>query len=138
MSCVLRASGANFEVDTFLASSPLEPLIVVHKGGERTRAGRRSAVHEPSGMNISVSTREFSDLSGQVEDAIRFMSDNKQELKRLRDFPAVERLDIDFPIQERDVVFQCDTFPSQLLGLMGELGIGLIVSRYPSPDTQQT
>jgi hypothetical protein len=55
-------------------------------------------------------------------------------LNRLRDFPEVERIDIDFPIVERDAVFQRDAFPSQLVALMGEGGIGLVVSRYPAPD----
>lgn len=138
MSCVLRAQGADFDVDEFLATSPLKALVVVPRGHERTQGVRRTVRHETSGMNISISTREFSDLTGQIEDAIRFLSDNNQELKRLRDFPGVERLDIDFPIDERDVVFQSDAFPWQLLALMGERGIGLIVSRYPTPDDQQT
>jgi len=75
-------------------------------------------------MNNSISTREYSDLSGQIEDAVRFLSDNNQKLKRLRDFPGVGRIDVDFPIHERDVVFQSDAFPSHLLALMGEGGRG--------------
>jgi hypothetical protein len=54
MSCVLRASGADFDVDEFLAASPLKALKVVHRGHERTQGVRRSARHETSGMNISI------------------------------------------------------------------------------------
>ena len=86
-------------------------------------------------MNVSVSTREFSDLSGQIEDAIQFLSENSQELRRLRDFSGVEEIQLDFPIEDRDVVFQRDTFPNKLLVLMGDLGVGLAVSRYPAPDS---
>jgi len=82
-------------------------------------------------MNVSVSTREFADLKSQVGDAVGFLSKNDDELKRLRDFPGLERTDLDFPIEARDVVFQSDAFPAPLLSLMGGLRIGLIVSRYP-------
>ena len=83
-------------------------------------------------MNVSVSTREVSDLRGQIEDAIEFLSKNDRELKRLRDFPGLQRMDLDFPIEDRDVVYQRDAFPHKLLSLLGRLRIGLIVSRYPA------
>jgi hypothetical protein len=85
-------------------------------------------------MHVSVSTREFSDLTGQIADAIEFLSKNGRELKRLRDFPGLERMDLDFPIEDRDVVYQRDGFPPQLLSLLGGLRIGLVVSRYPVPS----
>jgi hypothetical protein len=83
-------------------------------------------------MKVSVSTREISDLSGQVEDAVGFLRENEQELRRLRNFPGLERMDLDFPVEDRDVVFQRDAFPYPLLSLLGGLHIGLIVSRYPA------
>jgi hypothetical protein len=72
------------------------------------------------------------DLRGQIEDAIEFLSRNDRELKRLRDFPGLQRMDLDFPIEDRDVVYQRDAFPHKLLSLLGGLHIGLIVSRYPA------
>jgi hypothetical protein len=89
-------------------------------------------------MNVSVSTCEFSDLRGQIDDAIQFLSDNDQELQRLRDFPGLEEMELDFPIEERDVAVQCDAFPAQVLSLLGGLRIGLIVSRYPTSDDPQS
>ena len=133
MSCVLRASGANFDVDSFLKDSSLQPLAVFRRGEVHFP---NSVVAQPtskySGMNISVSTREFSDLKGQIEDAVGFLSENGEELKRLRDSPGLERMDLDFPIEVRDVVFQSDAFPPPLLSLLGGLRIGLIISRYPA------
>src|ERR1700684_203026 len=133
MSCVLRASGTNFEVDEFLKTSSLDALTVFHRGEVQSRGSvmtqRRT---EQSGMNVSVSTREFSDLRGQIEDAVEFLSENEKELRRLRDFPGLERMDLDFPVEDRDVVYQRDAFPHKLLSLLGGLGIGLIVSRYPA------
>jgi hypothetical protein len=82
-------------------------------------------------MNVSVSTREFSDLKGQIEDAFRFLSKHEEELKRLGDSHGLDRMDLDFPIEEREAMFQSDSFPPDLLSLLGDLRIGLVVSRYP-------
>jgi hypothetical protein len=118
MSCVLRARGTNFDVDSFLKESSLEALIVFHRGELQfpTSTVPQRKI-ECSGMNLSVSTREFLDLKGQIEDAVRFLSGNEEELKRLRGFPGVEQVELDFPIEEREVVFQSDAFPPHLLSL---------------------
>lgn len=132
MSCVLRVSGLTFNVDAFLKESSLEPLVVYRRGEPR---GPRSAptrpLNEDSGMNVSVSTREFSELENQIEDAILFLENHRQELRRLRAFSGVDRIALDFPIEERDVPVQRSSFPAELLSLMGELGVGLLVSIYP-------
>ena len=132
MSCVLRASGINFDVDSFLKNSSLRGLTVFRRGEVHfPNSTVTQYVSEYSGMNVSVSTREFSDLKGQLEDAVGFLSVNGCELRLLRDFPGLERMDLDFPVEDRDVVFQRDVFPPQLLMLLGGLRIGLVVSRYP-------
>lgn len=69
MSCVLRVAGRHFDVDSFLKGSTLRPLIVCHRG-ERQFPNPKIQLSEKSGMNVSVSEREFSDLPGQIEDAI--------------------------------------------------------------------
>jgi hypothetical protein len=132
MSCVLRATGTNFDVDEFLKTSSLDALAAFHRGEVQSPSSSVTRKSDCSGMNVSVSTRDVSDLRGQIEDAIEFLSKNDRELKRLRDFPGLQRMDLDFPIEDRDVVYQRDAFPHKLLSLLGELGIGLIVSRYPA------
>ena len=129
MACVLRVTGRDFDVDSFLNDSALKPLIVYHRGEPRF-SGPKIEPDEWSGMNVSVSEREFSDLSGQIQDAMRFLSENAAEVRRLRTFPGVERLEMDFPIVDRDVAVQTDCFPSALLTSLGELQIGLSISRY--------
>lgn len=132
MSCVLRASGTNFDVDEFLKTSSLDALTAFHRGELQLPSSSVTRKSDCSGMNVSVSTRDVSDLRGQIEDAIVFLSRNDRELKRLRDFPGLQRMDLDFPIEDRDVVYQRDVFPHKLLSLLGGLRIGLIVSRYPA------
>jgi len=134
MGSVLRAWGKNFDVDAFLKGSPFEPLTVWHTGESQSSAsnlaGRRQ---QHSGMHISVSVREFSDLTGQIEDAVSFLQTYGGELLRLRDFPGTEGAVLDFPVDDRDVACQTDTFPSELLMLLGNLRIMLAISRYPIP-----
>jgi hypothetical protein len=133
MSCILRASGTDFEVDEFLKTSSLDALSVFHRG--ETQISGSSATPRragQSGVIVSVSTREFSDLRSQIQDAIKFLLENDRELKRLRDFPGLERMEMDFPVEDRDVVFQSDGFPPNLLSLLGGLAIGLVISRHPA------
>ncbi len=130
MSCVLRADGRDFDVDSFLVNSPLKPLIVYHRGRRRFPFSKMTP-DDKSGMNVSVSEREFADLTGQISDAIHFLADHFQELKRLREFPGLERLVLDFPVADRDVAVERDCFPAELMSLMGELRIDLHVSHYP-------
>jgi len=54
-------------------------------------------------------------------------------LKRLRDFSGLDRMDMEFPVEDRDMVFQSDAFPPRLLSLLGNLNIGLVISRHPVP-----
>ncbi|MGA8440900.1 MAG: hypothetical protein WB762_29885 [Candidatus Sulfotelmatobacter sp.] len=132
MSCVLRASGANFDVDEFLKVSSLDALTAFHRGAVQFLTSSVTRRSDYSGMKISVSAREFSDLNGQVDDAVGFLRENDRELRRLRDFPGLEHMDLEFPVEDRDLVFQRDAFPHQLLSLLGDLRIGLIVSRCPA------
>jgi hypothetical protein len=132
MSCVLRASGANFDVDEFLKISSLDALTAFHRGAVQFPTSSVTRRSDYSGMKVSVSAREFTDLNGQVDDAVGFLKENDHELRRLRDFPGLERMDLEFPVEDRDLVFQSDAFPYQLLSLLGDLRIGLIVSRHPA------
>jgi hypothetical protein len=137
--CVLRVSGTDFDVDLFLKNSPLDPLLVVRRGEVQfPNSTMRQRANERSGMNVGVSEREFSDLKGQIEDAVGFLSENGEELKRLRDFPGVESISVDFPVEDRDVAIQCDAFPPSLLSLLGGLSIELMISRYPAHEEAST
>lgn len=134
MGCVLRVWGKAFDVDAFLKESSFRPLTIWHIGESQlpasNPAGRRQ---QHSGMHISVSEREFSDLSGQIRDAVSFLQTYHGELLRLKDFPGNEGAALDFPVEDRDVAVQCDSFPPELLVLLGNLRIMLAISRYPTP-----
>jgi hypothetical protein len=132
MSCTLKASGTCFDVDEFLKISSLDALNAFHRGESHFPLSCVTRRSQYAGVSISVGLQEFSDLDSQIQDAVNFLTANEQELKRLRDFPGLERMYLDFPVESRDMVFQSDAFPPHLLSLLGRLNIGLVISRYPS------
>jgi hypothetical protein len=138
MSCVLRVYGEGFDIDGFLRKSDLIPLVVSRKGEARLGSSRIQRQEEASGMNVSVSRRAFGDLAGQVEDAVDFLSQNRNELQRLSSFPGVQTILLDFPTEDRDSFVVRNTFPARLLILMGELGIGLTLSVYPESSNSRS
>jgi hypothetical protein len=132
MSCVFRANGSNFLVDSFLEGSDLVPCAVYRKGEPRFSASKsQEKVNKSSGLQVDVSEADFDNLHGQIQDAISFMQKHKTELERLCKFPGVEGVSLDFGIARRDVVAQYDYFPPELLYLAGRLGIGIELSQYP-------
>jgi len=133
--CVLRAAGADFDVDAFLATSSLEACATFEKGQLRFLTKPDGKHRDRSGFNADVSMKEWSDLDGQIQDAKAFVSANEDELRRLRAFPGVELVELDFPIYLRigtnDVAVQSDRLPADLLLAAGSLGIDIVVTVWP-------
>lgn len=128
MACVLRAQGAGFDVGAFLAQSPFArhavPTPKASTPGEDTRAG----------FNLTVSTAGFDDLTGQVDDAIGFLDEFEDELRRLGRCDGVSAVSLDFGIRRREVPIQTDAFPPDLLWRAGALDIALEVTHYALTD----
>jgi hypothetical protein len=127
---MFRATGFDFAVDKFLQQSTLVPDSIWRKG-ERRLAQR---VHGGSGFSMVASQADMSNLKQQVEDAIAFLKANQGELEQLQNFLGVERMCLDFGIEDRDVAVQCDYFPPELLRVAGNLNVGIEVTRYPQAD----
>lgn len=130
MPCVLRVRGATFAVDEFLAKSSLQPITVFHRGEKQSGFEKARPVNF-SGFHADVSAADFSNLQGQISDAVQFVEQNRNELARLAGFPGVEHLSIDFGIEERDIAAQSERFPPNLLQMIGSLGIWLEFTLYP-------
>lgn len=139
MAAVLRVSGLAFDPDRFCVGSDLRPCKIYRRGEPVFPAsqpeGRRN---DSSGMNVIVSEAGFAELPLQIEEATAFLEAHREELARLRDFPGVEAMTLDFGIARRDVVVQCDYLPPELLRAAGELGIGIELSQYPIGDDPET
>ncbi len=134
----MRVSGTNFNVDQYLAQVEMSAVVlkVGHKG-TRNSPNQKNA-YAFSGVNMLVSDHKFSELDKQIENALTFLQTYAAELRLLATFPGVEDVVFDFSIEARDVIVQADYFPPELLQRMGDLGIGLVVSRYPRDEEKDS
>ena len=136
MSCVLRIGGSDFDLDAFFQSSSLIPCAVFRKGKPRSSDPKLSRkVHETSGANIDVSSKEFDDLAGQITDAIHFLKKNQSEIERLRQFAGVEGVTLDFALERDDGFVRSYELPAELLRLAGRLDISIELSVYAGEST---
>lgn len=83
-----------------------------------------------------VSDAEFTEVDRQIEEALHSLEVHMDALKLLTSFPGVLDVVLDFGIEDRDVGAQADYFPPDLLRALGDLNIGLVVSRYPRSDEE--
>jgi len=123
-SCVLRATGDNFQPSDFLRDSIFEPCNVFRKG-ERKSA---SSAWKTSGITVEVSSAD--DFSAQVRDAIVFLETNRAELLRLKQFAGLEEISLDFGVSGRNGFLQSYLFPLKIIRLASEFSLELEVSIY--------
>jgi hypothetical protein len=136
MPCVLRAVGQCFDPHAFLRDSTLT-ASPVYLRGELKRPDRPGGARWPSsGFHVDVSDVDFTDLQGQIQEAIQFLEANETDLRRLVHFPGVEHVCLDFGIDRRDVFVQTDRFPPTLLSLAGALDMELELSQYSVADDE--
>ena len=140
--CVLRAAGADFEVDAFLATSSLKAVSVRRKGELRLATKPDGPRHERSGFTADVSLKEWNDLPGQIEDAKAFLAEHGAELLRLRSFRGIGGLELDFPVDQRigmnQIVVQSDRLPADLLLAAGRVGVDILITIYPPPNENES
>jgi hypothetical protein len=137
MSAVLRAIGRDFDVDAFLTGSTLKPCSVYRRGEPRFPASQpRGPTLEKSGLHVVLSDADFHEFPKQVADSTAFLLAEAEEIHRLRTFPGVEDVTLDFGIERRDVVVQSDHLPADLIRAAGALGLGIELSQYPPPDAK--
>jgi hypothetical protein len=135
MTAMIRASGTDFDPDQFCFQSRLDPCELYHRGDldfpESQPDGRRC---EHSGINIVASDAEFDEFDRQVDEAAAFLKGHHDELSRLRDFPGIEGITIDFGVEHKDVYVECYRLSPELIRLAGELGMSIEISLYPVSD----
>ena len=81
-----------------------------------------------------VSRADFTEVDRQIEEALHYLKLHVDALRLLPSFPGVLDVVLDFGIEDRDVGAQADYFPPALLRALGDLNIGLVVSRSPRSD----
>jgi hypothetical protein len=130
MSCVLRAIGRAFDVDAFLAESPIVAEAVFHRGEPRIPGEPEGEKRAASGFNARIGESDLDDLDGQVQEATHFLVEHEDELRRLGSFEGVEEVCLDFGLRRLSVAAQSDVFPADLLWRAGALDLDLVVTHY--------
>jgi hypothetical protein len=132
MSAVIKASGEEFDVDAFLAGCTL-PVCTFYRRGERRISGSQSKKDRQtaSGVHVVASGADFDEFPKQVAEAAAFLRVHSKELLRLRSFPGVQMVNINFGVERRDAFVQSDHLTHELVGLAGSLGMGIVFSIYP-------
>jgi hypothetical protein len=84
---------------------------------------------------VDVSQKEWTNLAGQVEDAIAFLEQYRANLQALIQTPGVAQVWLDFPFAVPDTgeppFLQSVFLPPRLLLLAGSPGVAVEVSVYP-------
>jgi hypothetical protein len=133
--CVLRVTGRQFDVDSYVVRSGLTAVKIFRAGEPRSARpdGRRCGL---SGFTVDVSRHPPNNLPAQITDAIAFLKNHRGGLATLRAAPGVEDMRLDFPvnlrIDYRKTMAQFDYFPPELVSLAGAVGLGLELSIYPA------
>lgn len=133
--CVLRVYSETDSFAEFLKDSALRPYDVWEKGDMSVRR----EPHEYYGFKCAVSDREWTDLDGQVEDALAFLRRYEVELRKLRETHTIcDEMQLDFPYEcrlgKQGIAIQGNYLPAEFLLLAGQLGIGVALSHYPGKD----
>ncbi len=125
MPCVLRAYGKRFDVERFCSRTSLPVCAVSIKGEPRFTSKPRGRKRLRSGFSVDVSDADFGRLKKQIADAVRFLRRYRREILRLRRFPGVELMSLDFGIEQTEAYVFSENIPAQLAKLAGELGLDI-------------
>jgi hypothetical protein len=130
--CILHITSEAVSFSAYLAESTL-PVYRSHEKGDIRGRGKREP-YQNYGFSCIVSEREWTDLSGQVQDAATFLRHHEIELQKLIATHPVDDIRLDFPYScrlDEQVFAQFDYLPPEFLKMAGGLGIGIELSHYP-------
>jgi hypothetical protein len=117
-----------FDTEAYLADSPFKQATRYRRGEPQWPAFQQPS--RTSGFNVTISEADMGDLATQIEEAIAFLDEHEDELRRLGRFEGVEEVEIDFAVEWRDLSTQSDWFPPELLWRAGALDVALRVTHY--------
>ena len=132
MTCVLRASGTDFDVDACVASFPVSPDSIWRRGEPRyPQSNPDGERHRTSGVRILVSKAHFSDLGRQIADAVEFLRSHQDAIRALAANAGVTSVLLDFGAEVSPPFWSSFTFSPEMLSLAGSAGVALCLSVYP-------
>jgi hypothetical protein len=131
--------GRRFDVDRYLSRVALEPYKVYRRGEPVLSTRPKGAKQQGSGFNLVVSGAKRTNVRAQIRAATKFIEACLVDLRRLRRFPGVEEVCLDFGVEwHTDAAIQWTTLPERLVTLAGRAGLSLEVTMYPSASRGRT
>jgi len=130
MACYLRAFGSDFDVDAFVAASPVEWAEVWHRGENKAHPlPGKAKEHRTSGLQIEIGDGD--DFIGLLRDASEFIRTNRHELLRLASAPGMEAVGVDFGLTwDSDAAVRSVTLPPEFVALAGALRLAIEITYY--------
>lgn len=127
-TCMFAASGLEFRMDEFLASSSFRPQTRYYKGQVPPIDNPAKKPRPDSGFVVVVSSDDKGDdISGQRAEAYRFLQKNEQEIERARTLGADNFL-FDFGIAPGQQLQTTIYLPPELIENMARFSMGIVFS----------
>lgn len=131
MSCMLRISGVDLDIQELLRNTSLVAESSYRRGDPKFKKKRNGKKYDNSGASFLVSMADFDDFDTQRTGAMVFLKVNRKEVRRIMTWPGVDGGSLDFGIYHREVPVQCDSFPPELVKAAADAGLGIELSQYP-------
>ena len=129
--CILKILNKTGSYKSLISKIKIKPYSVQDKGDKPFKTIKR--IVKEYKISFATSDKEWNDLPGQIKDTVKYLKRNKIELRKVIKDNKNTKAYLDFPIYSRlnkNIVFQSDKFPSDLLKLCGDLDIMIVLSNY--------
>ena len=129
--CLLKIYSDQDSFKKFERNTVIPVYSIQEKGDiRRKETGEKYTDYK---ISFDVSEKDWDDFTGQVNDAIEFLSQYHEEIKNLMNTHKITDAYLDFPLYSRlnsKVVNQNDHLPRELISLAGSLNIGIEMAIY--------
>lgn len=134
MSCILRVSGSELNVDALLSIVDLKPDRIWRRGEPRRASKPQGKRHDHSGTTFVASEAGFDEFGLQLDEATSYLETHGRQIASMASFDGVQDATLDFGIALRDVLIHSDILPVRFLKAAAEAGISVELSHYPCSE----
>lgn len=125
--CVFVASGLDFDVDLYLATSPFKPMAVFRKGDVPPKNNPENKPRPDSGFVLLISGNRTAGLNQQLRDVLEFFNRHEVELHNIRN-AGVDNMLLDLGVEVTGKPQQAEYLPPEIIATLGRLSMGLMFS----------
>lgn len=134
MSCILRVSGAELNVEALLCIVDLKPDRIWRRGEPGRASKPEGKRHDHSGATFVASDADFDEFEEQIEEATCYLETHCRQIASIASFEGVQHATLDIGIALRDVAIHSDILPLRFLRAAADAGISVELSHYPCSE----